>query len=397
MRFPTRSRTAEAPPGLIAPARVDRRPVALAARLETGAIAVTDAVDLDRAGARALLDAGAAAVVSAGPLFSGRYPAHGPLLLAEAGIEVIDSAGPAVLGEIRDGARVRLHAGTVYVGERVVATGRKVGPDHVRRDMDAARAGLTSQLESFAHDTREVLRGDQDLLLEGEGLPNLAAELAGKHVVVVVDGYDTRAELAGIKHYLRETRPVLIAVDTGADAALASRRTPDVVVLDAQADALPSEDALRQAASVVVRLDPGSEPAAAERLGRLERLGVRPHRIETTLTSEDVAILMASAGGAAPIVGVGMSATLDDFLDRRGGMASTWLTRLRAGADLVDARAVAVLYTGRIRPWQLLLALVLGVLAVVAAIATTPVGQEWWDQLAALVGGWFETLRGWLP
>lgn len=394
MRFPTRSRNAEAPPGLIAPARVDRRPASLAARLETGAIAVTDAVDLDRAGARALLDAGAAAVISASPLFSGRYPAHGPLLLVEAGIEVVEDAGPEVLGGIRDGAKVRLHAGTVYAGDRVVATGRKVGPDDVRRDMDAARAGLASQLESFAHDTREVLRLDQDLLLDGEGLPGLGTTVAGRHVVVVVDGHDAAAELSGIKHYLRETRPVMIAVDRAADAVLAARRTPDVVVLDGQADALPAEEALREARAVVVRVDPGSEPATTDRLARL---GVRPHRLETTLTSEDVAILIASAGDAAPIVGVGMSATLDDFLDRSGGMASTWLTRLRAGADLVDARAVAVLYTGRVRPWQLLLALVLGLLAVVAAIATTPAGQEWWDQLAIVVEGWFAQLRGWLP
>jgi hypothetical protein len=38
---------------------------------------------------------------------------------------------------------------------------------------------------------------------------------------------------------------------------------------------------------------------------------------------------------------------------------------------------VPTLYSGRVRPRHVLLALLVCVLAVAAAIATTPVGQEW--------------------
>ena len=56
------------------------------------------------------------------------------------------------------------------------------------------------------------------------------------------------------------------------------------------------------------------------------------------------------------IVGVGMHATLDEFLDRhRSGLASTYLTRLKVGPRLVDATAVPLLYSGRVRPRHLLL------------------------------------------
>ena len=45
--------------------------------------------------------------------------------------------------------------------------------------------------------------------------------------------------------------------------------------------------------------------------------------------------------GASLIVPVGTHATLDEFLDRdRTGQASTFLTRLRVGPQLVDADAV---------------------------------------------------------
>ena len=39
--------------------------------------------------------------------------------------------------------------------------------------MDSAREGLTTQLQSFTHNTTEFLRREQDLLLHGQGVPEL--------------------------------------------------------------------------------------------------------------------------------------------------------------------------------------------------------------------------------
>jgi uncharacterized membrane-anchored protein len=201
--------------------------------------------------------------------------------------------------------------------------------------------------------------------------------------VVVVGGPEHKAELRGIRRYLREQRPVLIGVDAGAEALLAVGRKPDVVVVSSprNTDAADrvSATALRGARDVVVVVDRGSGTTP---LTALERLGVRPHRMETGANAEDAALMLASLGEASLIVGVGVHASLDDFLDRqRGGLASTWLTRLRVGPELVDARSVPQLYAGRLRAWQLWLVLLAGLLAVLAAVAVTPVGQEWLDDL----------------
>jgi uncharacterized membrane-anchored protein len=97
-----------------------------------------------------------------------------------------------------------------------------------------------------------------------------------------------------------------------------------------------------------------------------------------------------------------MHATLDDFLDRqRAGLASTFLTRLRLGPDLVDAAALPRLYDGAVRPRHLVGALVAGVLALVAAVSVTPAGQQWVDDLSRGVSGTtshlIDNVRGILP
>jgi uncharacterized membrane-anchored protein len=122
---------------------------------------------------------------------------------------------------------------------------------------------------------------------------------------------------------------------------------------------------------------------------------VRPHHFETGATAEDAALMLASLGGASMIVGAGVHASLDDFLDRqRGGLASTFLTRLKVGPELVDARAVPQLYAGRLRIWHLWLVLLAGLVAVLAAVAVTPVGQEWFDDLRPVLSDLFADVKG---
>jgi uncharacterized membrane-anchored protein len=90
-----------------------------------------------------------------------------------------------------------------------------------------------------------------------------------------------------------------------------------------------------------------------------------------------------------------MHASLDEFLDRqRPGLASTYLTRLKVGDRLVDARAVPLLYSGRVRPRHLFVVLLAGLVAVVAAIGVTPVGQEWADELVRLIAQLTDDLQG---
>ncbi|GAA1479553.1 putative cytokinetic ring protein SteA [Nocardioides aestuarii] len=390
--MPVRNRSS-ALPGLTGTVRVERRPRVLLPRLRPGDVAVIDQLDLDRATAQALVDARVSAVLNVSPFLSGRYPALGPTVLAEAGVLLVDRLEGAE--RISDGTRVRLHDEVVYVGGEPVAMGRGVDLSVLESEMGAARSGLGAQMQSFTHNSVELLRREEGLLIHGEGLPRLGTRLGGRPVVVVVGEHDQRARLKQLKPFLKERRPVLVGVDGGADALRRAGHRPDVVVVGGgRGDAeLPSAAALRAAHDVVVRVDRG------ERLpvDQLERLGVRYHRVETSLATEDVALLVADAGEASVIVGVGTHATLDDLLDRqRTGLASAYLTRLRSGQRLVDAAAVPTLYSGRVRPRHVLLTLLVCVVALAAAIATTPVGQEW---VTSLVDGARSVLaeQGWLP
>ncbi len=403
MKFPSRQQPTDGLPGITGTARVDRRTSAVVDRARPGDVAVIDHLDLDRSHAEALVDAGVVAVVNAASFISGRYPNLGPNLLASAGVVMLDNVGADVLKAVADGSPVRLVDGKVMQGEKVLAEGTLLTADDIAARMEEARGGLATQLQSFTHNTTEFLRREQDLLLHGQGVPELRARINGRPVVIVVRGYDFREDLRKLRRYVREQRPVLIGVDAGADALLDAHLRPDVVLVGEQGLGTGgsnageqaqkiSDKALREAREVVVHADRSGRAIGAD---RLDRLGVRTQRIAASGTTEDVAMLLADASGASLIIAVGTHATLDEFLDRqRSGLASTFLTRLRVGPKLVDAKGVQQLYAGRVRLWHLGLVLLAGLVALGVAIAATPVGAEWWDDLQVALSDLFDWIQG---
>jgi len=392
MKLHSRQSSVSGRPGVSGPARMDRRLGAVLRKLKHGDVAVIDHLDLDRSSAEALLDRGVRAVVNASPFISGRYPNLGPELLARAGVLLVDDVGPDVFTQLKDGATVRIVDGVVVTGFGEVARGRELGVDDVVMLMDQAREGLATQLQSFTHNTTEFLRREQDLLLHGLGVPDLRTRMAGRPVVVVVSDFDHEADLRRLRRFIADQGPVLVGVDAGADALLARRMTPDLVVVGEEGLArgsaavqtgMVSDLALTKAREVVVHADSSDRLIGAD---RLERLGVRAQRVAASGTSEDIALLIADTQGASLIVTVGTHATLDEFLDRqRSGLASTFLTRLRVGPRVVDAKAVPVLYAGRLHAWHLALLLLASVLVLLAAVAATPVGEEWWQAVRDLL------------
>jgi uncharacterized membrane-anchored protein len=374
-------------PGVTGPARLEHRTGSLLKRLSAGDVAVIDQVDLDRASAEALVSAGVAAIVNAAPSISGRYPTLGPEILVANGIPLLDTVGAQVFDELRDGAKVRLDGTSLYVGDRAVATGIRHNHDSVAEAMQAARAGLASQLESFAASTIGYMRAERELLLDGTGIPRLRTDLRRKHAVVVARGYDDRADLAAIRAYIREYHPVLIGVNAGADTLLEAGMTPAIVVADLD---LVSDQALCCGAEIVVHLHPDGRVPGFE---RLQDLNVDGATFSSSGTAEDCALLLADSNGAALIVTVGTYATLTEFLDRgREGMASTFLTRLRVGGKLVNAKAVPAMYRTRISGGALLLLVLAALTAVAAALAASGAGQPLLDTLA---GAW-RHLTGWI-
>jgi uncharacterized membrane-anchored protein len=367
-----RSRRAEALPGVSGIARLDRRTKDLTKRLRPGDIAVIDHVDIDRVSADALVACRVAAVVNAAPSTSGRYPNLGPDILLEAGIPLLDSVGLDVFAAVREGDVVRVDGDTAYLGDKVVAKGTPQDVESVAQAMVEARAGLHSQLEAFAANTMEYLLKERGLLLDGVGVPEVRTQFEGRHALVVVRGYDYREDLAVLRPYIREYRPILVAVDGGADALLEVGYTPDVIVGDMDS---VSDRALRCGAEVVVH---AYADGRAPGLARVQDLGVQAVVFPAAGTSEDVALLLADEKGASLIVAVGTHATLVEFLDKgRQGMASTFLTRLRVGGKLVDAKGVSRLYRKRISTWSLVLLIASTLATMAAAVAVSSVGRAY--------------------
>jgi uncharacterized membrane-anchored protein len=403
MRLRTRAQTEVA--GIAGTARTDRlrprgrRTTELLSRLRPGDIAVVDHVDLDGPTADALVEAGVVAVLNEAAMISGRFPNRGPQILLDAGIVMVDEARAVhrrgLLESIPDGRRIELSPdGSVLADGAVLARGRRLSAPDVAEQLTAARAGLAAQLSTLTHTSAEFLRREEALLLHGDGVPRLRTRLDARPVVVVAHGPDDAAELRPLRRYLREVRPVVIAVAEGVDVARAAGLSPDVIVLDSRAEEVPSARTLRAARDVVVTEAPGGTRSGGAASERFDRIGVRTIAMSTTAAPADAALLLADALGAGPIITVGVRGTLEEFLDgSREGLGSGYMTRLKAGARLVDARAVPLLYSGQLRARHAYTVLLIGLVAVAAAIASTQIGHQWAldlrDHLHDLLVRWF--------
>ena len=378
-------------PGVTGVARLDRRTKRLAGRLNPGDIAIIDHVDLDRVAAESLVEAKVSAVVNAQPSISGRYPNLGPDLLVSNGIALLDNVGDEVFAAVKEGTRVRLSGDTLYIGTEPVAKGTAQDVDSVAALMDEAKGGLSTQLEAFAANTMEYMKRERALLLDGVGVPEVRTTFERRHVLVVVRGNDYKADLDALKNYIREYRPVLVGVDGGADALYEAGHKPHVIVGDMDS---VSDEVLTCGAEVVVHAYPDGR---APGLARVQDLGIEAVTFPALGTSEDIAMLLANERGASLIVAVGTHATLDEFLDKgRIGMASTFLTRLRVGGKLVDAKGVSRLYRSRISTGALLLLVLAAFIAIGAALAVSDAGRTYldllgdrWDRLVDWIQGLF--------
>jgi uncharacterized membrane-anchored protein len=372
-----RGRAQQAGPGVAGTVRLDRRTKNLTKRLRPGDVAVIDHVDIDRVSADALVGCRVAAVVNASPSISGRYPNLGPGILVAAGIPLLDEVGRDVFTAVKEGVQVRVDGDRLLAEDgTVLAEGRARDTASIEAAMVEARAGLSTQLEAFATNTMEYMKRERALLLDGVGVPDVGTSFEGRHALVVVRGYDYKEDLGALRPYIRDYRPVLIGVDGGADALVEAGYEPDMIIGDMDS---VSDDVLRSGAEVVVH---AYADGRAPGLARVQDLGVEAITFPAAATSEDIAMLLADEKGATLIVAVGTHATLVEFLDKgRGGMASTFLTRLRLGGKLVDAKGVSRLYRSRISTLALTVLVLAAFLAIGSALAVSAAGRVYLDLL----------------
>ncbi|QNN83330.1 hypothetical protein H3H54_07190 [Brachybacterium sp. Z12] len=373
-------------------ARLGKRTKDLTKRLQPGDIAIIDHEDIDRVAAEALVERQPAAVLNVAASTSGRYPNAGPRILIDAGIALVDSFGESVFEGIRDGQTITLVGGEVQLEGTPISTGTWQDDESVTASLQIAREGLSEQLELFAQNTMEYMLRERDLLLDGIGAPEVRTRMDGRPVLIVVRGYHYKEDLATLKPFLRENRPIIIGVDGGADAVIDAGFHPDMIIGDMDS---VSDKALRSGSELVVH---AYRDGRAPGMERLAELGLDEDAIAfpASGTSEDIAMLLADEKGASVIVAVGTHGTLEEFLDKgRAGMSSTFLTRLRIGSKLVDAKGVSRLYRQRISTFQLVLLALAGLAALAVALWATPGGQALVQILGARLDGilsWFTLL-----
>ena len=366
---------------IVGRARLGRRTKDLVKRLGPDDVAIVDHADLDRVSAQELVESGVRAVVNVSPSTTGRYPNPGPLELVRAGVRLVDVPGAGLFDELSDGEVVQLDGSTLRRNGSVLAEGTILDAPSLERALEQHQSRVAHALEAFAENTLLHLREEAGTLAGGIELPPLATRLRDRHALVVARGPGYKSDLRMVRPYVREFRPVLVAVDGGADALREVGLKADLIVGDFDS---VSDAALDGRAELVVHAYPGGGAPGSE---RLRRLGLAFHTVSAPGISEDLALLLAHEKGASLIVAVGTHFNLVEFLERdREGMASTFVTRLKVGESLVDAKGVSRLVSRRVGVWPLAVFGATGIAAIVVAVLASPALRNVIQSLGRAIG-----------
>ena len=353
--------------------RADARTKELVKRLRRGEVAVIDHEDLDATAAEALVECRPAAVINRAASITGRYPNGGPMVLLAAGIPLYDARDGESLAGLRDGDTVEIGAEALLRDGRPIASLQRFDEAGVRAQLAAASRNLEEELRRFSENTLRYIAAERGFVTADLPLPPLKTSLRGRPALIVARGEGYKQDLAAIRAYIQNARPAIIGVDGGADALLEAGYQPDLIVgdMDSATDA-----ALRCGAELVVHAYLDGRPGPGWE--RVRGLGLKAALLTAPGTSEDVAMLLAYQAGATLLVAVGTRFSLIEFLEkRRSGMASTFLTRLKVGSLLVDAKGVSRLYQPAFSTRHLLLLALSAGLPVLAIAVHAPAFQRW--------------------
>jgi len=348
-------------------ARLDRKTKHLVKRLSADDIAIIDHRDIDRVSAEELVESGVRVVVNVAESITGRFPNPGPLLLVRGGVRLIDAPGADLFDSVGDGETLSVRGAGLYRNGSCIASGRIRTEHELAQSLAEQETRVTESLEEFAENTLRHLR-DEGRLLSGElDLPALETRFRDRHALVVARGPGHKSDLRIVRPYVRDFKPVLVGVDGGADALVEAGYKPNVIVGDMDS---VSDRTLRCGAEIVVHAYRDGDAPGAH---RLEELGLAYQTVRAPGISEDVALLLAHEKGAELIVAVGTHFNLREFLERdRAGMSSTFVTRLKVGENLIDAKGVSRLVSPRVGLWPVAVLMLVALAAVVTAVIASP-------------------------
>ena len=365
--------------------RLGKRTKRLVKRLTPEDVAVIDHAEIDRVSGEDLVATGVRCVVNCSRSASPRYGNQGPVIITEAGVHLVDMPGAPLFDVLKDGEHITVRGASLYRGDELIWEGVVQDREAVQSAYEKGRLGIGEALEAFAENTLSHIREERELVSGNLELPEFETNMRDRPVLVVVRGIDHKKDLHALRPYVRDMKPVLIAVDGGADAILEEGYRPDIIVGDMDS---ATDRALRCGCELVVHAYPdGRAPGRA----RLDRLGLDYKVVPAPATSEDVAMLMAAEKGAELIVSVGSHFNLVEFLEKnRAGMSSTFLTRLRVGEILVDAKGVSRLYRPSAGRGPILVvtlaALITLIIVVIASPTLGALLDLFWLKLQILLG-----------
>lgn len=356
-------------PGVIGTARIVTPGSGLPRKLGAKDIVIADLNRMDADSMRRIVEAQVAMVVHAPRVGEQMIPRTSYRVLAASTLPVVEIVGADEM--VDNGTRVRVEDGRLFRLEDEIAAGRVLEAGDLLEEADNAETALVSSAQAHYSRAAEFLSLEHPLLLDGEGVPELDVDVEGRHVLVITGDRATADQLAELKPFIREYRPVVVAVDHGADLALEAKFTPDVIVAD---PTTASREALTSGASLVI---PADRDGRCEGLDIIAGLGVGGTTFPAAATARDLALLWAHHAGARMIVVTGEDYGL---VDAFSGPSQTIVDRSLA-AKLVHANACASLYrSAGTGVWVALL-----VLVALVAVAAAVVAQGSLDELTT----WF--------
>jgi uncharacterized membrane-anchored protein len=348
-------------------AKLDRRTKNLVQRLRPGDIAVICHEDLDQVAAADLVARKVAAVINARPSITGTYPNLGPETLLTANIVLVDNVGDAIMDLPESTIITITDDGGIYQQGTLVAQGTIITAEIATQKIARARENIGQALDRFIDNTLTYAKKEKAFITGSVDIPETNTEFKDRQVLIVARGNNCREDLATIRDYVDDVKPVLVGVDGGADVLVDFGYRPDMVVGDM--DSI-SDQALRCCREIVVHAYPNGQVPGLE---RVQQLGLPAQIFPCPGTSEDIALLLAYEQGADLIVAVGCHSNMIDFLEKgRQGMASTFLVRLKVGSILVDAKGVSKLYQPALSPHYVLGLLMAALVPMIALAITSP-------------------------
>ncbi|MDU1202346.1 MAG: putative cytokinetic ring protein SteA [Clostridiales bacterium] len=354
-----------------APIKVDRKTKKLAKRLSAGEIAVINHIDIDEVAANSLVERKIKLVINAAPSISGRYPNKGPKILIDNNILIIDNVGENVFEELKEGQVIEVNNGQIYRDGQFIGSGEVMDKSVVEKRTQIAYENMSVELDRFIDNTIEYAKREKGFILGETEIPKMTTNYKDRHVLVVVRGQDYKEDLATIKSYIEEMKPILVGVDGGADALLECGYNPDVIVGDMDS---VTDEALKKAKEIVVH---AYVDGRAPGLKRVQDLGLDAVVFPAPGTSEDIAMLTAYEYGAELIVALGSHSNMIDFLEKgRKGMASTFLVRLKIGAKLIDAKGVNLLYKSKLKMKYIWALVITAIFPVIIIAYLSPTVQQ---------------------